>query len=97
MRRESQEKLRGVAEARQRLAVEAQARRKCTCTCTCTCTCRNAHRGVCKCACMSSYPTDWLTSCDSVIYDLSQVHQLLEAARSEENLCRMFDGWAAWC
>ena len=95
MRRESQEKLRGVAEARQRLAVEAQARRKCTCTCTCTC--GNAHRGVCKCACMSSYPTDWLTSCDRVIYDLSQVHQLLEAARSEENLCRMFDGWAAWC
>ena len=38
-----------------------------------------------------------VTSCDRVIYDLSQVHQLLEAARSEENLCRMFDGWAAWC
>ena len=49
MRRASQEKLRGVAEARQRLAVEAQ------------------------------------------------VHQLLEAARSEENLSRMFHGWAAWC
>ena len=46
---ETQEKLRGVAEGRQRLAVEAQ------------------------------------------------VHQLLEAARSEENLSRMFHGWAAWC
>ena len=57
------------------------------------------HTGACASvrACPASYPTDWLISCDRVIYDLSQVHQLLEAARSEENLCRMFDGWAAWC
>ena len=27
----------------------------------------------------------------------AQVHQLLEAARPEENLSRMFHGWAAWC
>ena len=25
-----------------------------------------------------------------------QVRALLDEARNEENLCRMYDGWAAW-